>query len=55
MTERGFWRFVWLAGVRLPWACAGDPWEATRMMLVGCATLVVARYTGVNLLARRRG
>ena len=50
--EREFWRFVWLAGGRLPWSLGLSHWQAFALMVQGCATLIVARYTGWNLWSR---
>lgn len=47
MTERGFWRFVWLAGPRLAFATM-PWWHAVPMSLWAVWTLCVARYFGIR-------
>lgn len=43
MTERAFWHFVWLAGVRLPFEKM-PLLTAIHMSAWGCWTLIHARY-----------
>ncbi len=52
MTQVAFWRFVWLAGVRLPLSVL-PVWQAVPMGAWGCVVLIVARYTGFNLATAR--
>lgn len=53
MSGRDFWKFVWLAGVRLPLALPGGLFERVRLAAWGCTVLIVARYTGWNLATGR--
>jgi hypothetical protein len=48
MSEREFWHFVWLAGVRLPFV-GMQPLMAARWALWACIVFVVARYLGISL------
>jgi len=53
MSEREFWKFVWLAGVRLPFIFPCGLFERVRLSAWGCTQLIVARYTGWNLAKGR--
>ena len=48
MSERAFWRFFWIAAIRIPWSFRKQDGVAFALTLMwhGTTRLLVARYLG---------